>query len=236
MRKAVSLLELVIAIVVMGIAVMSLPMILTQTQNNDAIAMQQEAILSTKTKMGFITSYMWDENSWDSNASISRILDTTNSTSGQTDHTAFDTATIRRTGNFVGDARRRLWNVGNANREPDNEQSAQYAENDIDDFNGRDDNITLSNQSRSDMDYLFGVTIHSTVQYLDDYLASGDYVTSSTIVFDFNVNNPETNSSRPTNIKMITLRTTSVDNSDINITLNSFASNIGQSKILKREW
>ena len=37
MRKAASMLELVIAIVVMGIAVMSLPLILKQSQNENAI-------------------------------------------------------------------------------------------------------------------------------------------------------------------------------------------------------
>jgi hypothetical protein len=229
MRKATSLIELIIAIIVMGIAVMSLPMILTQTQNNDAIAMQQEAILSTKAKMGFITSYMWDENSWDAGANISRILDTTNSASADNAFDVNTTTDIRRRGNFLADARRRLWDIGNARRNPfTGVQPAGI--NDISDFNSIDDNITLN---ANDMDYLFGITINATVNYLTDTLAGGNYRTNSSILFNFNTANTAAN---PTNIKMITLTTTSPTNSDINITLRSFASNIGQSKILKRVW
>lgn len=229
MRKATSMIELIIAIIVMGIAVMSLPMILTQTQNNDAIAMQQEAILSTKAKMGFITSYMWDENSWDGGANISRILDTTNSASADN---AFDVVPtdIRRRGNFLADARRRLRNVGDVRRDPfTGVQPAGI--NDISDFNGTNDSITLN---ANDMDYLFGITINATINYLTDSLVvGGNYRTDPIIQFNFNTANTVAN---PTNIKMITLTTTSPTNSDINITLRSFASNIGQSKILKRVW
>lgn len=229
MRKATSMIELIIAIIVMGIAVMSLPMILTQTQNNDAIAMQQEAILSTKTKMGFITSYMWDENSWDAGANISRILDTTNSASADNAFDVNTTTDIRRRGNFLADARRRLWDIGNARRNPFTGVQPPGI-NDISDFNGRNDNITLN---ANDMDYLFGITINATVNYLSDTLAGGNYRTNSSILFNFNTANTVAN---PTNIKMITLTTTSPTNPDINITLRSFASNIGQSKILKRVW
>jgi len=229
MRKATSLIELIIAIIVMGIAVMSLPMILTQTQNNDAIAMQQEAILSTKAKMGFITSYMWDQNSWDGNASISRILDTTNSASADNAFDVNTTTDIRRRGNFLADARRRLWDIGNARRAPST--GGPVGINDISDFNGTNDNITLN---ANDMDYLFGITINATVNYLRDSLVvGGNYKSDPIIQFNFNTANTAAN---PTNIKMITLTTTSPTNPDINITLRSFASNIGQSKILKREW
>ena len=58
-----SMLELVVAIVVMGIVVMSLPLILTQVQNNNAFAMQQEAILAAKAKIGDVLTYEWDANS-----------------------------------------------------------------------------------------------------------------------------------------------------------------------------
>lgn len=232
MRKAVSLIELIIAIVVMGIAVMSLPLILTQTQSNNALALQQEAILSTKAKIGFISSYPWDENSWDGTGSIFRVLDTTNSASADN---AFATADIRRIGHIQTDKRRRLWDVEHANRAPNNnEVTAASTENDIDDFHNHNDDINITDPTQ--MDYIFALTMNPEIFYLRDSLSAGNYLNSNTIQFDFNATNTETNTSRPTNIKMITVRTVSQAGNDINVSLRSFASNIGQSKISKRDW
>ena len=231
MRKAVSLIELIIAIVVMGIAVMSLPLILTQTQSNNALALQQEAILSTKAKIGFISSYPWDQNSWDGTGSIFRVLDTSASPSADN---AFATADIRRIGHIQTDKRRRLWDVGNANRAPNNEVTAAPNENDIDDFDSHDDNITIADPTQ--MDYIFALTMTPEIVYLRDALSANNYLNSNTIQFDFNATNTETNTSRPTNIKMITVRTVSQIGNDVNVSLRSFASNIGQSKISKRDW
>jgi prepilin-type N-terminal cleavage/methylation domain-containing protein len=231
MRKAVSLIELIIAIVVMGIAVMSLPLILTQTQSNNALALQQEAILSTKAKIGFISSYPWDQNSWDGTGGIFRVLDTSASPSADN---AFATADIRRIGHIQTDKRRRLWDVGHANRAPNNEVTAAPNEDDIDDFDSHDDNITIADPTQ--MDYIFELTMTPEIVYLRDSLSANNYLNSRTIQFDFNAINTETNTSRPTNIKMITVRTVSQVGNDVNVSLRSFASNIGQSKILKRDW
>lgn len=229
MRKAVSLIELIIAIVVMGIAVMSLPLILTQTQSNNALALQQEAILSTKAKIGFISSYPWDQNSWDNTGSIFRVLDTSASPSADN---AFATADIRRIGHIQTDKRRRLWDVGNANREPNNDVTAAPNEDDIDDFNNHADNITIADPTQ--MDYVFALTMTPSIVYLKDS-AIGGY-NGATVQFDFDATNTETNTSKPTNIKMITVRTVSQVGNDVNVSLRSFASNIGQSRISKRDW
>ncbi|MFV0482014.1 MAG: prepilin-type N-terminal cleavage/methylation domain-containing protein [Campylobacteraceae bacterium] len=63
MKKGLSLIELVISIVVIGIVSLSFPMILTQTSNSMRVALQQEAILSAKTYAGTIMSLNWDINS-----------------------------------------------------------------------------------------------------------------------------------------------------------------------------
>ena len=233
MRKAVSLIELIIAIVVMGIAVMSLPLILTQTQSNNALALQQEAILSTKAKIGFISSYPWDQNSWDGTGSIFRVLDTTDSPSADNAFDVNTTTDIRRIGHIQTDKRRRLWDVGNANRAPNNEVTAAPKEDDIDDFNNHtDNNITIADPTQ--MDYIFALTMTPEIVYLRD-TAIGGY-NGTTVQFDFDATNTETNTSKPTNIKMITVRTVSQVGNDVNVSLRSFASNIGQSKISKRDW
>lgn len=226
MRKAASMIELVIAIVVMGIAVMSLPMILTQSQNSNALALQQEAIMATKARLAYILSYEWDAHSYDINSSVSRVLDTTNSSDA---HDDFDVALIdtRRKGHVNADKRRRLRDSTDLER-----NATTFSNNtlqDLDDFSFssyHDENASITAID----DYIFQVNLHSDVSFVDDGKDLGiDYDSTST-TFTFNKSPTKTN---PTNIKMVTVTTTG-DN--INITMRAFASNIGESTILKKVW
>jgi hypothetical protein len=221
MRLGASMIELVIAIVVMGIAVMSLPLILTQSQNSNAMALQQEAILATKTKLGYLLSYEWDANSYDALASVSRVLNTTASASADSD---FNTTTTRRTGHVVADNRRRLRDDLAA---PSTDGGAGWADaalEDIDDFDGKDENTTIASET---MDYIFNLQLMPTVNYISD---TASYVNQQDMNFTFDANTTFTN---PTNIKMITVTTTG---NNIKIVLRAFASNVGESGILKRAW
>ncbi len=220
MRRATSMIELVIAIVVMGIAVMSLPLILTQSQNSNAMALQQEAILATKTKLGYLLSYEWDVNSYDATAGVSRVLDTTASANADDD---FNTTSIRRVGHVMADTRRRLRDDMATATTDGNAEWANAALEDIDDFDGRDENTTIASET---MDYIFNLQLHSTVNYVSD---SATYANQN-INFIFDASTTFTN---PTNIKMITVTTTGTN---INMVLRAFASNVGESGILKRAW
>jgi hypothetical protein len=225
MRKASSMIELVFAIVIMGIAVSALPMVLLQSQNNNALALQQEVILATKTKLGYLLSYEWDVNSYDTNASVSRVLDTNASTSADS---AFYTITTRRIGHVAADKRRRLRDdmraptiVGSANW-------GNAALGDIDDFDGRSETTTVVS---ADMDYIFNLELNSTVNYISDSPSSGNY-NNQDVNFTFNASSTPANQ---TNIKMITVRTNDTSH-NVNIVLRAFASNIGESGIAKRAW
>lgn len=225
MRKASSMLELVIAIVVMGIAVMSLPLILTQSQNANAIALQQEVILATKTKLGYILSYEWDANSYDANASVSRVLDTNASTSA---NAAFYTTTTIRTGHVQADNRRRLGDTMVAPTADGGANWGSGALGDIDDFDGKTEHTTVVS---ADMDYIFNLDLNSTVSYISDAPSAGTY-NNQDMNFTFNASSTPAN---PTNIKMITVRTVDTSN-NVNIILRAFASNIGESGITKKAW
>lgn len=219
MRKAASMLELVIAIVVMGIAVSALPLILTQSQNSNALALQQEAIMATKAKISYILAYEWDANSYDASAGVSRVLNTTSSASA---HDAFDTTSTRRIGHVGADKRRKLKDTNSTTR------MATLISNDglidIDDFDYvPDENISISNQD----DYIFSILLNPAISYISDGNNSLDY-NSSIIGFNFSTT-PIT--SDPTNIKMITVTTTV---NDRNITMRAYASNIGESSILSK--
>lgn len=222
MRHAASMIELVIAIVVMGIAVSALPLILTQSQNSNMMALQQEAVLATKAKMSYILAYEWDANSFDTTSGLSRVLDTT--TSANADNSFDANNSTRRVGHINADKRRRLWDVGNGQRTPLSETAGF---DDIDDFDGRDENVSVLT---SEDDYIFNITLHPTINYTSDSLVSGAY-TDETIRFDFDANATFGN---PTNLKMITIETTG--NNGLHIVLRAFAANIGESAILKKAW
>ncbi|GKH61001.1 hypothetical protein CE91St25_13370 [Campylobacter ureolyticus] len=60
LKKGFSLIELVLAIVIVAIALASLPKIVSQTQKSNELAIKQELTYSAKTLMGRIVSMPWD--------------------------------------------------------------------------------------------------------------------------------------------------------------------------------
>ena len=224
MKKAMSMIELVFAIVIMGIAVMSLPLILTQVQNSNSFALRQEVILSIKTKLSYILSYQWDQNTYDTTADIERVLNVPASADTATD---FNTTTIRRKGHVLADGRRRLWDDLNVSTASAN-FTTDTANDDIDDFNGKSETKTITALD----DFIFNVTLNTSVSYIKDRLDVGTYASSNTITFIFNPDNNTTNS---TNIKMIKV-TATANGIDNPISMYAFSSNIGQSKVTKKTW
>lgn len=216
MRHAMSMIELVFAIVIMGIAVMSLPLILTQVQNNNAFAMQQEAILAAKAKIGDILTYEWDDNSYDATAQRSYVLDTLNGNNAL----IRDNNTTLRVGHVNAENRRKFSTINPLSATDTNTTSG----NDIDRFNGQPPTTvtaTLENTGKG-LDYVFTLTLTPTITYAAD---DANYTTSTLGVFALNPNNTNT----ITNIKTISVQVTGGDQ---NITLRAFACNIGESTLL----
>ena len=207
------MIELVIAIVVMGIAMMTLPMMLTTVQNNNAFAMQQEAILMARTQLGDILTYPWDENSEDSSFNVA-ILDT----SGDTDFNR-----TNRIG-LVNEDKRRKFFTTSTTATIIGADAGDIIPDDIDDFNTNIKNLTNS----ADTNVTIGYKISDS-----NMTISVNYVLDTTnyplTTFDFNTTSVGTT----TNIKMIevALKNSLLDN---NITLRAFSSNIGAGQLLRR--
>lgn len=226
MKKAISLIELVFAIVIMGISVMSLPMILTQTQEASNLSLRQEAILSVKTKLAYLLAYHWDENTYDATADTERVL---NTAGGNAAFNAVGT-TLRRVGHIATDGRRRFWdNATNASAILGAEGNDR---DDIDDFHNIPENKIIVAGVRDD--FIFNLTLTPAINYIPDNPAVGAYA-GNIVRFNFNTGNIAANS---TNIKMIQVTATAPAASGMNapITMFAFSSNIGQSKILRRAW
>lgn len=217
MRSAMSMIELVFAIVIMGISVMSLPLILTQVQSNNAFAMQQEAILAAKTKIGDILTYEWDENSYDTTAQRAYVLDT--ASDAELSRIA---GTTLRVGHVNAENRRKFFGVA-TNPTTAGTLGNDGNFNDIDDFSGQAATIaaTLENAGVG-LDYVFTLTLTPTITYAAD---SANYTVNPLGVFALNPDNNAT----ITNIKTISVQVTGGDQT---ITLRAFACNIGESTLL----
>lgn len=220
------MIELVFAIVIIGVAVMSLPLILTQVQNSNSFSLRQEVILSIKTKLSYVLAYQWDQNTYDATADIERVLNIPASVDTATD---FNTSTIRRKGHVLADGRRRLWDTLTIFPTTKVNFGTVGTPSDIDDFDGKDENKTIAALD----DFIYNLTLTTTVDYIKDTLPVGNNYVNNGITFIFDPQNNITNNS--TNIKMIrvTATATGLDNP---ISMFAFSSNIGQSKVAKKTW
>ena len=226
LRKASSMLELVIAIVVMGIAMMTLPMMLTRVQSNNEFAMQQEAILMARTQLGDILTYPWDENSTDSSLNVG-VLDT----QGDSNFNRYPNSnSVRRKGHVKADKRRKFFATF-----PTPATSSLGKEgndyNDLDDFitlNNHDINLTDANDTNATLGYKVSDSNMSiSVRYLDDTTRYSNGIAT----FDINTSAPTPTGT--TNLKLIEV---SLTNSllDGSITLRAFSANIGANQLLRR--
>ncbi|MBE0496893.1 MAG: hypothetical protein IBX45_10805 [Campylobacterales bacterium] len=232
MRSAFSMIELVISIVVMGIVVATLPMILLQTQNNLAYALQQEAIMATKAKMGYILAYDWDVNSYEVTSGFTRALNT----DGTAADNAFNQVALsvppRRIGHVQANGRQRLRDATPTPKGTflaDSNRATGYP--DIDDFDGVGENIAVT---ATDYDVVLRTTLTPTINYVSDSLVGGVNYNGKILPFTF----ATAAAAGITNIKMIEIRTTdtATGGNTIDLTLRAYASNIGESRTLERTW
>ena len=212
MKKAASMIELVIAIVVMGIAVMTLPMMLAQTQKNNEFTLKQEILLAARTKIGDILTYRWDKNSLQDDRIV--VLQVTNG-----DIELVPNIGTRRIGHVHGNKRRKFSFGNNA--------STAFGDaniTDLDDFDGVSSGLTLV---KANLDYRFtDLNMTSTVQYVSD---DASYSSQNLIDFTF----PIISTAASTNIKMITLVTKAEEST---FTLRAYSTNIGESEFLRRDY
>jgi len=77
-RYAFTMIELIFAIVIIGISVLSLPMMSQVTSKSIEGNLVQEAIFAASTELNQVTSYYWDENSIEGNNLLTRVVWTAN--------------------------------------------------------------------------------------------------------------------------------------------------------------
>jgi len=241
-RAGIAMLELVFAIVIMGIVLMSAPMLVSQASKASLMGTQQEAIAAGATNFALILTRHWDEN--DTNESLeSPILATTSNTALLKEVNITGLPTGLRVGMPLLSTRSFLTAIGtrlNASSigADGNETNNSTIFDDIDDYDGDTQNLVNAEVTdTSTGDYVDNqLQFNTTVSYISDAPTSGNY-NMDTLSLDNPFNTPSATST--SNIKMITITVTS--NSGVaelrkNIRLRAFSCNIGTYSLAERKF
>ncbi len=112
-KPAMAMIELIFAIVVMGIVLMSAPMLISTAQNSTSVVLQQEGINQAVSRITMILTYPWDEA--DSNDScIPPVLHVTHGDSDLNETLTSDgNGTGRRAGVPINSSSRKFNTCGN---------------------------------------------------------------------------------------------------------------------------
>ena len=229
LRPAIAMIELIFAIVIMGIAMMSAPMLISTANQSTYVAMQQEGINEAATQVSIIMGYAWDENNTDDT-----YVPILNVTAGDPDLNQIGN-TARRKGIPQESQRTFIFadsSIGNLSASALGSDGAGEVPDDVDDFIG-DISLTQIGGTAS-VDYIEKTTvnINTAVRYISDTVLGG--YQQSTITFV-----PGTNAAGTSNIKEIVVTLTSTDtaNADVlakNIVLRAFSCNIGAYQLEER--
>ncbi len=217
-KKAIAMIELIFALVIMGIVLMSAPMLIRQSIKSSNIALQQEAIVTAASQTAIILSMNWDENNSNIVVGESPILDANRSSfpfppaglNGVSGRNTKD-ANITLSPSVMGTV--------------DANETVYTDFDDVDDYDGSTFGLMLFNSESSSPDvgeYLdVNVSISTTVRYTkeDDVftdISSGSF----------------------SNVKAIQVNLTSnsgVEELEKNITFKAFSCNIGTYSVSGRE-
>ncbi len=230
LRPAIAMVELIFAIVIIGIALLSAPMLISTAAKSGYVAMQQEGINEAATKVNMIMGYHWDENNVDESF-LAPILNTNNGDSsldevGTTGRRAGTPLVSQRT--FIRADGQEL----NASAISDDGGTRD----DVDDYNG-DTNLLSIETARVNYVETTSININTVVTYLADTPGGGTYNDPGgdaklTFSPDFSSSATPT-----TDIKkiVVTLTSTSgMDELEKTIILNGFSCNIGSYRLEDR--
>lgn len=241
LRPAIAMIELIFAIVVIGITIMSAPLLLSQSVKSNFTAFQQESIAIAATHASAVMTYAWDESNTEANQrSILRVshgdpdLDQDLNGSSLRANITPKNPISQRSRRFSSVsaltsivATPLLWSDGNS--------TVQDNLDDIDDFNVKPLSLTLYSNtlnSTNEGDYIdVNISIETQVDYGRD---DGFNYTSTSGTPQFNKpfdSNKDMGTNQTTNIKrIITTLTSNADDADLkskNIVLQAFMCNIG---------
>ena len=213
-KKGIAMIELIFALVIIGIVLMSAPMLIQQSIKSSNVALQQEAIATASSQTAIVLSMHWDENN--TNAGNSYIL--------EVNRTSFNFPPAGLMDGISQLANVRSFELNNSNKPTINTNFGKdvnettYTDfDDVDDYDGSSFGLMLFNNESSSADvgeYVdTNVSLNTTVRYTKEDNVSENITTGSF-----------------SNIKAIQVNLTSnsgVAELEKNITFKAFSCNIG---------
>ena len=244
MKKAIALIELIFAIVVIGITLLSVPNIIKTTTKASGNIVTQESISILASHLDMIMAQFWDENSTNPkyNNPILKVEQENSSLSEANDSNGYSLG--RRIGSAVSTTRRyatdingtkltatKVTNLGKDNNETDAD--------DIDDFDNTDSYLVDRNSTSSQLGDYKDRTVQVTtkIKYIsDDPTSAGLSYNSNSIDFDDPFSTSKVSSLKSTNIKTISVTLNTNNTNNKTIVLRAFSCNIGSSRLKERKF
>lgn len=232
-RKAIAMIELIFALVIMGIVMMSAPMLINQSQKSTQVVLQQEAIAAGASDMNMILSRHWDEA--DTNTTIGAPVVVVLAGHSQLNNPRAGTPSTSNR-NFSD-------NLGGEQHATESSRFGPVAATTLenDDANSSYDDIDDFATTVAE-----GTLIVADAAYRGDMVDTGSNTGSSGMLFNTDINyvvdnngtfqtdpikyTPSTDSADSTNVKHITITVTTdsgIDELEKTIVLKAFSSNIG---------
>lgn len=222
-KNAIAMIELIFALVIMGIVLMSAPMLIQQSIKSSNVALQQEAIVAAASQTAIVLSMHWDENNSNIAAGESPILDANRS--------SFHFPPKGLSGVTGRNTKKGSVTVSPSTLGTDINETTHIDFDDVDDYNNSSFGLMLFNGESTTADigeYVdTSVVINTTIRYTKE-----DNVLVNITTGSFS------------NIKAIQVRLTSnLDEHDVNytaelekdITFKAFSCNIGTYAISGKE-
>lgn len=245
-KKGFSLIELVLAIVVVAITLAALPNIVAQTQKSNELAIKQELTYSAKTLMGRIISMPWDSTAFrtmceddgrtcNSEAAVETYLREKRGNIRIPIYNAIPLNGVNgarsRPGSLIADGsgfdkQNRIIDRNKIYRPGHNSYGFNRQRNDIDDFDG---SLITRNKKASNEDFISDMRFDTEVRYVND-----------SANFSLSDKGSRINGGIPTNIKRIkvTVEDTAeaAGTGEYKSTMYFYAPNIGMNKPMTTEY
>ena len=243
LRPAIAMIELIFAIVIMGIVLMSAPMLISTAAKSGYVAIQQEAINEAASQVNMIIGYHWDESTTDESF-LDPIVQVSAGHAELKEANISGVLTGHRLGTPQESLRGFIRSDGNRTSASiigiiDTGETGQYNEDDIDDFDGSTSLKEIDDAGS--VDYVEDnttINIATEVRYISD---TANYTTPTSGVMTFNpdfTGTGATASTASTNIKRITVTLTSSGPAELNknIVLHAFSCNIGGYRLEEKDF
>jgi len=223
-RKGIAMIELIFAIVIIGITLLSVPNLVYQASESGYTTIQQESIAAAASDLSLILSREWDETGT-TDAFHTPLLTTTNGTSSLSTRPG-------------GRSRVFTTSVGGPALPADATLGAESGDmDDIDDAHYITGTVTLIDGTKDLID--INISIATTVNYIVDTSDTGagdNWNNTAALAF----NTPFTpDTTGTTNIKRVSITLTSnssvAELADKEIVFNAFSCNVGSYKLERRE-